>query len=161
MLAVVYGLKQYRQYLLGRHFVIHTDHSALQSMKRTPEPVGQQARWLDLIEQFDYEIQHRAGTSHENADGLSRRPRERDGSGINCKQCHKEPTAKEAAAYVVTNMEGTPLRQSSRLRPGLNPVKSRSDPVEPSPRPVKQNKSNKAKHDIERTLEEKEACWKP
>jgi len=29
LLAVVYGLKVYRQYLLGREFVIRTDHSAL------------------------------------------------------------------------------------------------------------------------------------
>jgi hypothetical protein len=60
LLAVTYGLKQYRQYLLGRHFVIRTDHAALQTMRRMPEPVGQQARWLDLIEQYDYEIRHRA-----------------------------------------------------------------------------------------------------
>ena len=29
LLAVVYGLKVYRQYLLGRKFLIRTDHSAL------------------------------------------------------------------------------------------------------------------------------------
>ena len=29
LLAIVYGLKQYKQYLLGRHFVIRTDHAAL------------------------------------------------------------------------------------------------------------------------------------
>jgi len=30
LLAVVYGLKFYRQYLLGRRFVVRTDHTALQ-----------------------------------------------------------------------------------------------------------------------------------
>jgi len=40
LLAVVYGLKTYRQYLLGRQFVIHTDHSALQFLRRTAEPIG-------------------------------------------------------------------------------------------------------------------------
>ena len=45
LLAVVYGLKVYRQYLLGRRFMIRTDHSALQSLRKTPEPIGQQARW--------------------------------------------------------------------------------------------------------------------
>jgi len=30
LLAVVFGLKTYKQFLLGRHFIIRTDHSALQ-----------------------------------------------------------------------------------------------------------------------------------
>jgi len=74
LLAVVYGLKSYRQYLLGRHFIIRTDHSALQYLRRTPEPIGQQARWQTYIEQFTFTIRHRAGTQHRNADALSRRP---------------------------------------------------------------------------------------
>jgi len=74
LLAVVYGLKVYRQYLLGRRFVIRTDHSALQSLRRTPEPIGQQACWQAYIKQFDFEIQHRPGARHTNADALSRRP---------------------------------------------------------------------------------------
>jgi len=74
LLAVVFGLKTYRQYLLGREFVIRTDHSALQSLRRTPEPIGQQARWQAFIEQFSFVIVHRPGTRHQNADALSRRP---------------------------------------------------------------------------------------
>ena len=74
LLAIVYGLKQYKQYLLGRHFVIRTDHAALSWLRRTAEPMPQLARWLTFIEQFEYEILHRRGTQHGNADGLSRRP---------------------------------------------------------------------------------------
>jgi len=74
ILAVAFGLKTYRQYLLGRQFVIRTDHSALQSLRRTPEPIGQQARWQDFIEQFSFVIVNRPGTRHQNADALSRRP---------------------------------------------------------------------------------------
>ena len=74
LLAIVYGLKVYRQYLLGRQFVIRTDHSALQSLRKTPEPIGQQARWQTFIEQFTFVIMHRPGTRHRNADALSRRP---------------------------------------------------------------------------------------
>ena len=70
----MYGLKQYKQYLLGRHFVIRTDHAALSWLRRTAEPMPRLARWLTFIEQFDYEILHRPGTQHGNADGLSRRP---------------------------------------------------------------------------------------
>ena len=73
LLAVVYGLKQFRQYLLGRHIVIRTDHAALFWLRRTPEPMPQLARWLTLIEQYDYEVAHRPGKRHGNADGLSRK----------------------------------------------------------------------------------------
>ena len=74
LLAIVNGLKTFKQYLLGRHFVVRTDHAALQWLRKTPEPMGQQARWLTFIEQFHFEIQHRIGTKHGNADSLSRRP---------------------------------------------------------------------------------------
>jgi len=74
LLAIVFGLKQFRQYLLGRHIVIRTDHAALSWLRRTPEPLPQLARWMTFIEQFDYEVHHREGRRHGNADGLSRRP---------------------------------------------------------------------------------------
>jgi len=78
LLAVVYGLKRFRQYLLGRHFTIRTDHAALSWLRRTPKPMPQLARCLTYIEQFDYEVLHRPGTKHGNADELSRRPVEED-----------------------------------------------------------------------------------
>jgi RNase H-like domain found in reverse transcriptase/Reverse transcriptase (RNA-dependent DNA polymerase)/Zinc knuckle len=74
LLAVVYFLKYFKQYLLGRDFKIRTDHAALTWLKRTPDPIGQQARWLEQMEEFDFVIEHRPGVRHGNADGLSRRP---------------------------------------------------------------------------------------
>jgi len=74
LLAVVYGLKQFRNYLLGRHIIIRTDHAAFSWLRRTPEPMPQLARWLTLIEQYDYEVAHRPGKRQGNADGLSRKP---------------------------------------------------------------------------------------
>ena len=44
LLAIVTGLKQFRQYLLGRHFVIRTDHAALTWLRRTAEPMPQLAQ---------------------------------------------------------------------------------------------------------------------
>ena len=41
LLAVVVALKTSKQYLLGRHFVVRTDHSALQCFTKSKEPVGQ------------------------------------------------------------------------------------------------------------------------
>jgi len=71
LLAIVYGLKQFRQYLTGRYFVIRTDHAALSWLRRTPSSMPQLARWLTFIEEFDYEVVHRKGKKYSNADGLS------------------------------------------------------------------------------------------
>ncbi|GBM77913.1 Transposon Ty3-I Gag-Pol polyprotein, partial [Araneus ventricosus] len=49
---------------------------------RAWEPEGQIARWIQRLQEYDFEIQHRKGTSHGNADALSRRPCKES-----CKQC--------------------------------------------------------------------------
>jgi len=74
LLAIVYSLKYFKQYLMGRHFKIRTDHAPLTWLRHTPDPVGQQARWLEIMEEYSFEVEHRPGSKHGNADGLSRRP---------------------------------------------------------------------------------------
>ena len=74
LLAVVFFLEHFKQYLLGRYFVIRTDHAALTWLKRTPDPIGQQARWLEQMEEYTFHVEHRLGIRHGNADALSRRP---------------------------------------------------------------------------------------
>jgi predicted PurR-regulated permease PerM len=43
-------------------------------LRRMPEPVGQQARWLELMEEYSFFVEHRPGKSHSNADAMSRIP---------------------------------------------------------------------------------------
>jgi len=74
LLAVVHFLKYFIQYLLGRAFKVRPDRAALTWLRRTPDPIGQQARWLEQMEEYDFVVEHRAGSSHSNADSLSRRP---------------------------------------------------------------------------------------
>ena len=74
LLAIVHSLKYFKQYLLGRRFKIRTDHAPLTWLRRTPDPIGQQARWLEIMEEFDFQVEHRPGTKHGNADAVSRRP---------------------------------------------------------------------------------------
>jgi predicted aspartyl protease len=76
LLAVIFGFKQFRQFLLGRHFLLRVDHSALTYLRKTKDLMGQAARWLDYIEEYDFSIVHRSGSSHGNCDALSRRPSE-------------------------------------------------------------------------------------
>ena len=74
MLSVIYFMKRFRHYLLGRRFVVRTDHSALKSLMKTKDPEGQTARWIESLASFDFEIQHRPGKRHNNADALSQTP---------------------------------------------------------------------------------------
>jgi len=60
LLAIVHFVKYFRHYLLGRTFVVRTNHAALRWLKRIPQPIGQQARWLEILEEFSFTIVHRA-----------------------------------------------------------------------------------------------------
>ena len=58
--------------------VVRTDHSALRWLRSFKDPQGQVARWLEILAEFDFDVIHRPGLRHGNADALSR---------IQCKQC--------------------------------------------------------------------------
>ena len=88
--AVIYGLKTYRHFLVGRRFTLRTDHAALTYLWRTPEPVGQSARYLNTLAEFDFEVKHRPGLLHSNSDALSRRPCARVPDQPPCRQCRQE-----------------------------------------------------------------------
>lgn len=81
LLAVVYFVKQFRHYLYGRKFLIRTDHGALRWLLNFKDPQGQVARWIEVLDTYSYEIQHRPGVRHGNADAMSRGP---------CRQCGQE-----------------------------------------------------------------------
>ena len=74
LLAVVLFTRQFRPYLIGRRFMLRTDHNSLRWLTSFKEPQGQLARWLEELSQYDMEIVHRPGKSHGNADSLSRMP---------------------------------------------------------------------------------------
>ena len=72
LLAVVWATSHFRQYLLGRRFLLRTDHSALQWLFNMKDPTGQLARWLLQLSELEFDIVHRRGVLHNNADALSR-----------------------------------------------------------------------------------------
>ena len=78
LLAVVNYVKHFRHYLYGKRFTLRTDHGSLRWIMNFKSPEGQVARWLEILSAYDMKIEHRAGTLHGNADGLSRKV---------CKQC--------------------------------------------------------------------------
>ena len=74
LLAVVSTLDHFKGYVWGPKFIVRTDHAALVWLKNLKNIQGMLARWLAKLQQFHFEIIHRPGTQHGNADGLSRCP---------------------------------------------------------------------------------------
>lgn len=114
LLAVVTFVKQFRHYLYGRPFLLRTDHASLIWLKNFKEPEGLLARWISLLETYDFTIEHRKGNLHGNADGLSRRPRKRC-KRENCRQC--SPGADCSVNTVTANIQP---EVNSITRPGSN-----------------------------------------
>ena len=71
-LAVVWSCNQFRHYLLGNHFTIQTDHSALTWLASMRETCKRLARWAIALSEFDFVIHYRKGKENTNADFLSR-----------------------------------------------------------------------------------------
>ena len=74
LLAVITFVKHFTPYLYGRKFIVRTDHGSLRWLLNFRNPEGQVARWIQVLGEYDYEVVHRPGRGHGNADGLSRRP---------------------------------------------------------------------------------------
>ncbi|GFY04961.1 retrovirus-related Pol polyprotein from transposon 17.6 [Trichonephila clavipes] len=74
VLAIINSLKKFRVYLLGQHFKIVTDCSAFQKTMQKKDLITRIARWVLELEEFDYEIEHRAGSRMKHVDALSRYP---------------------------------------------------------------------------------------
>lgn len=71
-LAVMFGIKYYRCYLMGKKFTIITDHRPLRWLLQLRDPSSRLARWALCLAEYEFDIQHRAGRKHGNADALSR-----------------------------------------------------------------------------------------
>jgi len=70
-LAIVYALKQFRHYLLGRKFQLVTDHAPIQWFS-SQKMKGLLARWAMATQEFDFTISYRKDVEHGNTDALSR-----------------------------------------------------------------------------------------
>jgi hypothetical protein len=55
-LSMVYALHKFKHYLLGKHFKMFTDHSALKYLVKKPVLGGRICRWLLLFQEFEFEV---------------------------------------------------------------------------------------------------------
>jgi hypothetical protein len=71
-LAMVYALQKFRHYLLGGHFKMFTDHSALKYLFNKPLLGGRICIWILLFQEYDFEIVVKPRRMNKGLDHLSR-----------------------------------------------------------------------------------------
>ena len=71
-LAIKLAISAFRVYLLGRKFMIQTDHRSLEWLDRLKESNPRLCRWSLSLQPYQYEVVHRSGKMNMNADTLSR-----------------------------------------------------------------------------------------
>ena len=81
-LAIIFALKQFRHYLLGRNFSLLIDHAPLQWLS-SQKMEGLLARWALAAQEYTFTIMYRNGSANKNADALSRKPEQCDHSAAN------------------------------------------------------------------------------
>jgi hypothetical protein len=69
--SIVHALKMWRNFLLGRIFVLMIDHCRLRHLFDQPKLNATQARWMVLLIDFDFEIKHIKGKENRLVDALS------------------------------------------------------------------------------------------
>lgn len=70
--AIVYGIKKLHYYLDGREFTVESDHNPLCFLKSMMGTNARLTRWALYLQQYCFEVKHRPGKKHGNADALSR-----------------------------------------------------------------------------------------
>jgi len=78
LLAVVHALKTWRYYLDGSHFIVYTDHATLQHFPTQPKLTRRQARWMELLQEYNFTFKYKKGSDNIVPDALSRRPDHRE-----------------------------------------------------------------------------------
>ena len=117
-LAIIFGVKKFHQYLLGRKFVIYSDHKPLQhlfSESRTISPMASARiqRWALTLSAYNYQ----PGPEHANADSLSRLP---------LPEIHSQIPVPEEIVLMLENLHTSPITLAQvRLWKERDPLLSR------------------------------------
>ncbi|KAJ0538417.1 putative nucleotidyltransferase, Ribonuclease H [Helianthus annuus] len=71
--AIIFALKIWRHYLYGSKFTVYTDHKSLRYIFGQKELNMRQRRWMEVLSDYDCDIQYHEGKANVVADALSRK----------------------------------------------------------------------------------------
>ena len=73
MLALVLAVQKWRPYLLGRTFIVRTDHRSLKFLWEQRITTYAQQKWLSKLMGYDFQVEYRKGVENVVANALSRK----------------------------------------------------------------------------------------
>ena len=71
--AAVTFVKKFHSFLALRKFILRVDNQALSWLKTYSMDENLIERWLVVLDQYDFGVEHRPRHKHTNADGMSKR----------------------------------------------------------------------------------------
>lgn len=82
LLALVCPVQKWRPYIIGRAFIIRTNHQSLKYLLEQRISTPAQQKWLSKLLGYDYTVTYKKGSENSVADALSRVPMEHKGEFI-------------------------------------------------------------------------------
>ena len=76
-LAALHFIEHWEHYLLGRKFILRTDHQALKTLLLKPGNRRQSSkfqRWIERLSHFNFTVEYKKGSENQVADAISRMP---------------------------------------------------------------------------------------
>ena len=74
LLAILSAIEFWHYYLIGREFLIKTDHLPLKAVNRFNKPNTRLFNWSMRLMQYQFKVEYKPGKQNEEADYLSRNP---------------------------------------------------------------------------------------
>ena len=74
--AIVHALKMWRNYLMGKRFELKTYHCGMKYLFVQPSLNARQSRWLEFLNEYDFDIKNMKLKENKVADALNKRMHE-------------------------------------------------------------------------------------
>ena len=117
--AFVFALKCWRHYLFGERFEIFSDHKSLKYIFTKRDLNMRQRRWMEYLEQYEFDHQYHPGNANVVADALSRKTR----CSLNFLAASNWEVLSILQEFQLTSLEveGTALLFTTQMQPDLLP----------------------------------------
>jgi hypothetical protein len=127
-LAAVWVVSYFQIYLYGRPFVLKTDLESLKWLMTSEKLTVMHARWASILQEYNVDIQHRAGVTHGDADRLSRNPLPSEEDRNDARMHHNSPVTSVTAGLALLACLGAEAIKAAANQPEFGGTEKDGDP---------------------------------